>query len=59
MLNSLRMPEEMQIHQDPLPNKLNGYLIKLSTYAQRKHPYLDIQPACNVKVMAIDTIELC
>lgn len=43
------MPEEMQIHQDPLPNKLNGYLIKPGTYAQRKHPYLDIQPPYNVK----------
>lgn len=31
------MPQEMQIHQASLLNKLNGYLIKLRAYAQKHH----------------------
>lgn len=29
------MPQEMQIHQASLVNKLNGYLIKLRAHAQK------------------------
>lgn len=51
MQNSLMMPEEMQIHQDPLPNKLNGYLLSLGRMHNKAPPppLLYIHPAYNVK----------